>query len=60
MILSNVEVQSITIGTALQAQYKGVAYVCPMPMCSKIISIQMDPIALKSDTIAGVQAALRH
>lgn len=39
-----------------QSKWKCVAYGCPV--CQKAISIQMDPIALKADTIAEVKRLL--
>ncbi len=57
-IISEVRTEAVTIGNALQKQWHGVSYVCPSFSCSKVISIQMDPISLKSDTIEGVAARL--
>lgn len=37
--------------------WHGLAYVCPR--CSTILGVQMDPIAVKTDTISGVVQALR-
>jgi len=34
--------------------WKWVAYSCPNLMCAKIISVWIDPIAIKTDIINGV------
>jgi len=38
--------------------WRGLAYVCPD--CDTILSVQMDPIALKSDTIEGIASRIRR
>lgn len=38
----------------------GVSYHCPNPMCNTIIGCQADPLALKSDTVSEVKAAIRQ
>lgn len=38
--------------------YLGVQYVCPTIGCGNILGVQMDPIALKSDTIAEIARKL--
>lgn len=35
----------------------GLAYVCPF--CSTILGVQMDPIALKTDTVSEIAKKLR-
>ena len=37
--------------------WNGLSYVCPH--CQTILGVQMDPIAVKTDTVSGVVAALR-
>ncbi len=47
------DTMDIKVGSA---SYKGVTYSCPY--CFNAISVQMDPIALKADTVSGVAKAL--
>lgn len=45
------------IGTAPSRQsWKCIAYTCPH--CSTLISVQMDPLALKADMLNGVRSLL--
>ncbi len=37
-------------------RYKSVSYLCPL--CRTILSVQMDPIALKSSTVAAIKKKL--
>ena len=53
--------QSVTTlrGHGLNAQFggrsfKAVAYICPNPMCQKVLGCEMDPIALKTDIVNEV------
>jgi hypothetical protein len=55
--LSYVDFKEIDVQASGSTRWVGVAYVCPL--CETILSIQIDPVALKADTIDGVAALLR-
>ena len=50
-LVSSVTLNDVTIGT-----WRGVSYSCPF--CFSVLSIAIDPVALKSDTISGVSDEL--
>ena len=39
--------------------FNGVVYSCPNISCQIVLSVGIDPVALKADTIDGVVKALR-
>lgn len=39
-----------------QPSYRGIKYMCPL--CSTVLGVGIDPIALKEDTISGLLKAL--
>jgi hypothetical protein len=47
----NAKLDDVAIG-----QWRGVSYSCPS--CSTILSVAIDPVALKADTVSGVAAKL--
>lgn len=55
--LMSVKVESIDIKVGLQSAYKGASFLCPH--CHAILSVGVDPLALKADTIDGVVKKLR-
>lgn len=57
--ITSVKVETITAKTALigGAEFKAVSYCCIS--CNTVLSVQMDPIALKSDTVSETIEALR-
>ena len=58
--LNNVRIEPVDLVTGPLAgakTYKGISYVCPM--CSTVLSVGMDPIALKADTAKAVVQQLR-
>ena len=56
--LGAVNLREITVNAGIGNQYVDVAYSCPF--CRKVLSVSIDPVALKTDTIEGVVAALRR
>lgn len=59
-IVTSVKIESITASTSLIGgrDFNAVSYCCKS--CSTVLSVQMDPIALKSDTVAEIIDALRR
>lgn len=57
-LVTAVDVYDLDIRVRMQSKWKGVQYVCPF--CQTVLSIQMDPIALKADTVGEVAAALKR
>jgi hypothetical protein len=56
-VLGHVNLVEISAGQMFGDQWRAIKYCCPH--CKVILSVQIDPIALKTDVIAGVVAALR-
>lgn len=53
-LIPHVTLQAITIKTALigGTDWLGVSYQCPF--CRTVLSVSIDPIALKSDTVTEI------
>jgi len=49
-------VRSAQIDDVSIGQWRGVSYSCPS--CAAILSVAIDPVALKADTVSGVAAKL--
>jgi hypothetical protein len=56
--LSRVLINAIDVEGAKGVSLRGISYACPH--CQVILSVAIDPVSLKSDTINGVTAALRQ
>ena len=54
-----VNLQTMNINGQDGSKWLGVAYVCPNLQCQTILSVGIDPVALKTDTIDGVVNALK-
>lgn len=54
--VTRVTIEKISAATATMS-WKGVSYICPL--CRTIISVQIDPVALKTDTVNEVLKGLR-
>jgi hypothetical protein len=50
--VSSAQIDDVSIG-----KWRGVSYSCPS--CFSILSLAIDPVALKSDTISGVADELK-
>ena len=48
-VLTSVKIEKIDVALNLQSKWLGVSYVCPH--CSTILSVGIDPIALKTDLV---------
>lgn len=55
-LLSSVTITDVEV-RATGTSWRGLTYNCPM--CQTILSVGIDPVALKTDTINGVVAALK-
>ena len=56
-ILNNVNLEGIDVYVNHQPQWNGVAYLCPF--CNSILSVGIDPIALKTDIVDDLLRKLR-
>ena len=56
--LTSVTIEDVKVVVSLQHKWNGISYLCPY--CRTILSVGIDPIALKSDTVAEVVKALRN
>ena len=56
--ITKATLEEIVLDYSPFAQYKGVSCICPH--CSYVISVFMDPMALKFDTVNEVLAELRQ
>ena len=51
-VISRVNLNDVSI-----EKWRGVSYCCPF--CFSVLSIAIDPVALKADTVGGVAAELK-
>lgn len=59
-LINSVEIKHISINENFNPKYNGVAYVCPNFDCDSIISVSIDPIAIKTDIIDWLFNRLRN
>jgi hypothetical protein len=55
--LSGVDSEHMTVFSGMQ-QWNGIAYSCPA--CHVLLSVEIDPVALKADIVAEVTASVRR
>jgi phage FluMu protein Com len=53
-LMTNVNVEDVSIDVASRPQWKGFSYYCPR--CKKVLSVQINPLTVEADT-AGKTAA---
>jgi hypothetical protein len=58
-IVNEVTTEEVTIGSFPDKQWHGISYVCANASCRKVISLQIDPVALMNDTVEKLFAKLR-
>jgi hypothetical protein len=56
--LSSVNIEHIDITEGLQVKWHGASFVCPW--CNVVLSVGLDPIAIKADIVSEVVEALRR
>lgn len=56
--LSSVTLEDIKVVVGLVPKWNGISYICPH--CKTILSVGIDPITLKTETIEEVVKALRN
>jgi len=52
-IITSLNLEKLTSSSFMGTEWKTLAYVCPM--CQKILSTQIDPIAIKTDTVDAIK-----
>ena len=52
--ISRLNLEEMSSSAFMGTQWNTIAYVCPM--CQKIISVQIDPIAIKTDIVNALKA----
>lgn len=57
-LLTNVKVVATSVNTEGSKVWKGAAFICPF--CYTILSVGIDPHALKTETVAEVIDAIRR
>jgi len=55
-LITSVKIEHIDINEVFQPRWHGVSLVCPM--CSTILGVSIDPIAIKGDIIAEINRKL--
>ena len=56
--ITSVEIEGIDVTQGLQTLWKGVSFGCPH--CHIVLSVGIDPIALKTDLVQEILDALGH
>jgi hypothetical protein len=57
-VITYVRIEDVDVRVGFESRWHGVSYCCPF--CNSVISVQIDPIALKTDIIDGVVEMLRR
>ena len=57
-IISHLNLEEMTSSVLFGQEWRTIAYVCPM--CQKIISTQIDPIAIKTDIVNAIKPSQYH
>jgi hypothetical protein len=55
----NATISKVNLSGLGMLALNGISYSCPNIACQTVLSVGVDPIALKTDTINGVVKALR-
>ena len=55
-VISKVNAEAVEIVLSRSDRYRGLSYACPH--CQSVLSIQMNPLTLKDDTLGELQASL--
>ncbi len=56
-ILTYVNNEAVAVGMPLSQQWRGLAHTCPY--CYSALSIEIDPIAIRTDILNGVEELLK-
>lgn len=48
-VVSSVRIEDVDVSLSSQITWRGVSYCCPS--CNAVLSVQIDPVALKTDII---------
>ncbi|GAB2181476.1 hypothetical protein DLREEDagrD3_16990 [Denitratisoma sp. agr-D3] len=57
-IISSVTIEDVDVVVGMQSKWRGISYLCPY--CKTVLSVGIDPIALKTETVNGLLKALGH
>ena len=57
-VVNHLEIVLMSASVRGAPKYKAVTYVCPTASCRTILSAQIDPIALRADTVSQVARAV--
>ena len=55
--LGHVNINDVNVGALLGNQWRGITYSCPH--CRKILTVAIDPIAIKTDIVNEILRGLR-
>jgi hypothetical protein len=55
--ITSARAEAIDIKDGMTTKWKGVSFSCPS--CHVVLSVELDPFAMKSDLVSGVVKALR-
>jgi hypothetical protein len=56
--ITSVRIEDVDVQVGFEPAWRGISYCCPS--CGSVLSVQIDPVALKTDIINGVVEQLRH
>lgn len=56
-VITSVRIEDVDVKVGWESAWKGISYCCPH--CNTIISVQIDPVALKTDTVNEIIKKLR-
>ncbi len=50
--VTSVRLEDVEVTVGFESRWRGITYCCPW--CSAVLSVQIDPVALKTDIIQGI------
>lgn len=51
-IVRSVKIEDVDVMVGFESAWRGISYCCPS--CSAVLSVQIDPVALKTDTVNDI------
>jgi len=55
--IRKVKIEDVDVYVGMQNAWRGISYICHS--CNSVLSVQIDPVALKADIIQGVFNKIR-
>jgi hypothetical protein len=57
-VITSVSAEHVDVTRGFEAKFHGVSFVCPNFACQRVLSVAVDPLALKNDIVKEVLRGL--